>query len=114
MEFLDMAQLVIAVVTILMGVWGVFFPQSVESFVGLRADNGRGRTEIRAVLGGMFIGMGVAPLILQDPIAFKVLGFAYLGMVVVRAPAMFIDRAADSSNIMSAVLELAFGVLLLL
>jgi hypothetical protein len=85
----------------------------VESFVGLKAEKGRGRTEIRAVLGGMFIGMGAAPLVLNDPIAFKTLGFAYLGMAVIRIPSMFFDRSTDSSNLMSAGLEVAFGVFLL-
>lgn len=114
MEFNEIAQLVIAVVTILMGVWGVFFPSSVEAFVGLKAEEGRGRTEIRTVLGGMFIGMGAAPLILNHPIAFKTLGFAYLGMAIIRIPSMLVDRSTDSSNLMSAGLEAVFGVLLLL
>jgi hypothetical protein len=113
-EFLEVAQLVIAVTTILMGVWGVFFPTSVETFVGLRAEKGRGRTEIRTVLGGLFIGMGAAPLILGSPIAFKTLGIAYLGMAIIRIPSMLLDRSFDSSNLMSAGLEAAFGVLLLL
>jgi hypothetical protein len=43
----------------------LFWPQSVTGFTGLSPESSRGITEIRAVLGGAFVGLGAAPLILR-------------------------------------------------
>lgn len=88
-------------------------PESVSGFTGLAPDTARGVTEIRAAMGGVFIALGVAPLILGRP-AERVLGLVYLTIAAVRAPFMFVDGSAvEQSNWISVVFEVVAAAILL-
>jgi hypothetical protein len=89
-------------------------PTAITGFTGLNPVGGRGITEIRAVLGGFFIALGVAPLILNSPAAYTMLGIAYLGVGLVRAVSMFVDKSVVQSNIISLAVEIIFGVILVI
>jgi hypothetical protein len=54
-------QILAAIGTILTGLVSLIRPRSVQGFTGLRADGGRGITEIRAVLGGFFVAQYLPP-----------------------------------------------------
>ena len=114
MKLLEILQIVIAVATIATGAVSLFRPESIRGFTGLVADGPRGITEIRAILGGVFIGLGVAPLILGAPEAYRTLGITYLVIAVIRAVSMVVDRSVVSSNIVSLAVEILFGVILML
>jgi len=114
MGILQILKVIGALLTILTGVVSLLFPQSVTGFTGLVPQGARGITEIRAVLGGLFIALGAAPLLLNHPSAYQMLGFAYLVIAVVRLASMVIDKSVVSSNIISLVFEIVFGVILVL
>ncbi len=114
MTLLQILQWIAVIGTILTGLFSLLRPRAVQGFTGLRADGGRGVTEIRAVLGGFFVALGLAPLIFNDPVTFKMLGLAYIGVGAVRAVSMLVDRSVERSNIISLVVEILFGVILLL
>ena len=103
-----------AVGTILTGLVSLIRPQAVTGFIGLQPVGGRGVTEIRAVLGALFVGLGAAPLILQEPAAYQTLGITYLAIGVVRTISMFVDQSVVRSNVISVAFELVFGVILVL
>jgi hypothetical protein len=107
-------QIVAAIGTILTGVVALFRPRSVVGFTGLSAKNGRGITEIRAAIGGFFVALGAAPLILNATPAYQMLGIAYLVVGATRAVSMFVDKSVVQSNIVSLLVEIVFGVILLL
>jgi hypothetical protein len=96
------------------GIIALFKPGSVLGFIGFEGIGGRGLTEVRAIFGGLFIGLAAAPLILNQPAAFQMLGIAYLAIGIVRLPAMFVDRSVVNSNLISLVVEFAFGLFLIL
>jgi hypothetical protein len=114
MTLLTILQWAAAIGTILTGLFALLRPLAVQGFTGLRAEGGRGVTEIRAVLGGLFIALGFAPLVLNEPAAFEMLGLAYIGVAAVRAVSMVVDRSVERSNIISLVVEIVFGVILVL
>jgi len=114
MTMLKTLQIVAAVGTILTGLVSLLRPQSVTGFTGLTPEGGRGITEIRAVLGGVFIALGAVPLILNAPEAYRMLGITYLTVAVVRTVSMFLDKAVVSSNIISLAVEILFGIVLVL
>lgn len=88
-------------------------PENVSGFTGLMPDTARGLTEIRAAMGGVFIALGLAPLLLRRP-AERVLGLVYLAIAAVRAPFMFVDGSADEqSNWISLAFEVAAAAILL-
>jgi hypothetical protein len=111
---IQILQIIAAIATILTGLVSLLKPESVTGFTGLRPEGGRGITEIRAVLGGFFIALGAAPLILNSPVAYMMLGIAYLVVALVRGFSMFVDKSVVQSNIISLVVEIIFGVILVL
>lgn len=104
----------IAIATIVTGLISLFRPRSVQGFIGLTAPGARGLAEIRAVLGGAFIGLGAAPLLLNTPAAFQMLGITYLAIGAARAVSILIDRSTERSNLASLAVEIVFGALLLI
>lgn len=100
--------------TIVVGLVALVRPSSAVGFTGLQPLGGRGTTEIRAVLGGLFIGLGAAPLLLRTPAAYQTLGIGYLATGVVRAISMFADKSLVASNSISLAWEIVFGLALVL
>ena len=111
---LQILKIVAALATAATGALALFAPQSVFGFTGLNAPGPRGITEIRAVLGGLFIGLGLAPFILRSPVAYKMLGIAYLAIFAVRLVSLFVDKSFEQSNYISLAVEIAFGIILVL
>lgn len=107
-------QIVAAVGTVLTGLVSLLRPRSIEGFTGLRPTGPRGVTEIRAVLGAFFVGLGGVALFLRDPAAYQMLGITYLCVAVVRTISMFVDGSVMSSNTISVVAEIILGVILVL
>lgn len=103
-----------AVFTIAFGLYSVIRPRGVKGFTGLDVTGPRGVTEIRAILGGAFVGLGIAPLLLAAPAAYQTLGITYFVIAAVRTVSMFTDRSVMSSNIISIVSEIVLGLILVL
>jgi hypothetical protein len=114
MMVLEILQIVAGVGTVLTGLISLLRPHAVEGFTGLKPSGPRGVTEIRAVLGAFFVGLGAAVLYLRQPAAYQTLGIAYLIVAVVRTISMFVDKSVVSSNIISVVFEVVFGIILVL
>ena len=112
--FIQILQIIAAIGTILTGLYSLLRPATLTGFTGLSPVGGRGITEIRAVLGGFFIALGVAPLVLNSPVAYLMLGIAYLGVAIVRAVSMFVDKSVVQSNIISLAVEIILGIILVL
>lgn len=114
MTVLRIFQIIAAVATVLTGIVSLFWPLKVRNFTGLEVKGGRGITEIRSILGAFFIGLGFAALYFNIPETYQMLGFTYLVVAAVRAISMFIDKSIVSSNIISLIVEVIFGIILLL
>jgi hypothetical protein len=114
MTGLEIINIVAAIGTILTGLISLVRPRSVQGFTGLSAPGARGITEIRAVLGGAFIGLGVAPFLLNTPAAYRMLGITYLVIGIARFAGILMDRSTERSNWISLAVELVFGILLIL
>jgi hypothetical protein len=114
MSFLEILQIVAAIATILTGLVSLVRPRAVQGFTGLTAPGARGLAEIRAILGGAFIGLGAAPLILGVDAAYQMLGITYLAIAAARLVGVFVDRSTEASNLISLAVEIVFGIILLL
>lgn len=114
MDLLTVLQIAAALATIATGLIALVRPNAVTGFTGLSPNGARGISEIRSVLGGLFIGLGAAPLIYNTPQTFGMLGIAYLAIGIVRTGSIFFDKATERSNIISVVVEYVLGLLLLL
>ena len=114
MNMLQYLKYFAGIVSIITGIVSLFWPLAVRGFTGLEVSSGRGVTEIRSILGGVFIGLGVAVLYLNVAPAYQVLGITYLTVGIVRAISMFVDKSVVGSNIISLIVEFIFGILLVL
>ena len=107
-------QIIAAIGTIVTGLVSLIRPRSVRGFTGLSAEGPRGITEIRAVLGGFFVALGAVPLIFDAAEMYLMLGITYLVVAAVRTVSMVVDKSVMQSNIISVIVEIAFGVILVL
>jgi hypothetical protein len=114
MTLLKILQLIAVILTIATGLLSLLAPRSVQGFTGLTAPDGRGITEIRSILGGLFIGLGLAVLVLGTREVYQALGIMYLAIAVVRVVSIFVDRSSVQSNWISFVTEVLLGILLVL
>jgi hypothetical protein len=114
MTFLEILKIVMAVGTIATGLISLIRPRAVQGFTGLSAPGPRGFTEIRAILGGGFIGLGLAPFILGAPAAYQMLGITYLVIAVARIAGIVLDRSLERSNWISLAVEVVAGIILVL
>ncbi|MEM5776733.1 MAG: DUF4345 family protein [Anaerolineaceae bacterium] len=113
MNFLLVLKIIAALGTVGTGLLALVKPTAVHGFTGLIADGPRGISEIRAIFGGLFIALGVAPFLFGAP-AYRVLGLGYLVIALVRLVSIFLDKSTASSNWISLAIEVVFGVILIL
>lgn len=111
---IQILKYVAAIATILTGLVSLFWPTRVLGFTGLDVVGGRGITEVRTILGALFVGLGAAALYFNMPETYKMLGITYLVMAIVRAISIVVDDSMVSSNVISVIAEVLFGIILLL
>ena len=107
-------KILAGIATILTGMVSLFFPTRVPGFTGIEPIGGRGITEIRTILGALFVGLGGAVLYYNTQEAYVILGITYLAMTLARGISIFVDDSKVRSNWISLGVELVFGVLLIL
>lgn len=112
--FLQILKYIAAVATIVTGLASLFWPTRVLGFTGLDVVGGRGITEVRTILGALFVGLGAAALYFNMPETYQMLGITYLVMAVVRTVSIFVDDSNVSSNVISVVAEAVFGIILVI
>lgn len=113
MDILQVLKIIAALATAATGLLGLFKPTAVYGFTGLTASGVRGISEIRAIFGGLFIGLGIAPLFLGEA-AFVMLGIAYLAIALARVASIVIDKSFAQSNWISLAIEVVLGVILVI
>ena len=111
---LQILRIIAGLATVITGVVSLFWPLKVPGFTGLEPVGGRGISEIRTILGALFIGLGGAVLYFNTKEAYMILGITYLAMALVRGISILVDKSPISSNIISFVVELVLGILLVL
>jgi hypothetical protein len=111
---LQILKVIAAIATIITGLVSLFWPMKVLGFTGLDVIGGRGVTEIRTILGALFVGLGATVLYFSTPETYQMLGITYLIMALVRTISMYVDGSVIRSNVISVVAELAFGIILVI
>ena len=112
--FLKLLKYAINAATVVTGMVSLFWPLKVQEFTGLTVSGGRGVTEVRTILGALFIGLGIASQIFNQKQTYAMLGITYLAMALVRGISIIVDKSAVSSNVISFVTELVFGMILMI
>ncbi len=113
MNFLLIFKFVAALATVATGLLALVKPSAVYEFTGLNATGARGVSEIRAVFGGLFIGLGISPFFLGAT-AYRMLGIGYLAIAAALAFSIVFDRSSARSNLISLGIEIILGVILII
>ena len=113
MDFWTVLKIIAALATAATGLLALVKPGATYGFIGLNPNGVRGVSEIRAIFGGLFIALGLAPLFL-GAVAYQMLGIGYLAISVARLFSILFDRSYAQSNIISLVIEIVLGVILVI
>ncbi|HMD89514.1 MAG TPA: DUF4345 family protein [Anaerolineaceae bacterium] len=113
MSLLSILKIIAALATAATGLLALIKPSATYGFIGLNADGVRGVSEIRAVFGGLFIALGIAPFFLGMP-AYRMLGIGYLGIAAARTFSILFDKSTAQSNLISLATEIVLGVILVI
>ena len=111
----DIINIVFALVTIGFGGFGFLAPKYTAGVLDLKTDGSNmGLSELRASAGGLFIGAGLACLVIGAPLAYAMLGFAYAGAAAGRAISLFIDKPPFRKALAYFAFEAVFAAWLIL
>jgi hypothetical protein len=113
MGILMILKIIAALATAATGLLAFIKPDAVYGFTGLTANGARGVSEIRAIFGGLFLALGLAPLFLGDR-AYRMLGIGYLAIAAARIFSIVFDKSYTQSNLISLAIEIVLGVILVL
>jgi hypothetical protein len=113
MDFIFVLRIAAAILTAATGLLALVKPSAAFGFTGLNVDGPRGISEIRAVFGGLFIALGVSPLLLGNS-AYVMLGYAYLAIAITRIFSIIWDKSYARSNWISLGIEILLGAILVL
>lgn len=113
MNILSVLKVIAALATAATGLLGLIRPTAVYGFTGLAAVGPRGVSEVRAIFGGLFLGLGIVPLFLGE-VGYRMLGIAYLAIALARVISIVVDRSYAQSNWISLAVEIVLGVILVI
>ena len=114
MDILLILKYAAVIITLLTGLYSLLAPRKIKGFTGLEASSPRATTEIRAVMGGTFVGLGLAALLFPVREVFMTLGIAYAAIALIRTGSMFLDKAVEKSNLISLATEIVLIIVLVL
>lgn len=101
------------VLTLAMGLLGLFAPGVVARLVSITPVGRLGVSEIRATYGGLFLAIGVTVLLARDTTLFALAGVAWVGTAAGRGISWWYDRSREPRNLLAFGVELVAGHLLL-
>ena len=113
MDILQILKIIAALATVATGLFAFVKPNAAYGFTGLNAEGVRGVSEMRSIFGGLFIGLGIAPLFLGE-VAYTMLGIGYLAIAVTRAFSIVYDKSYAQSNWISLGAEIVLGLILVI
>jgi uncharacterized protein DUF4345 len=93
---------------------GALAPSRAALLVSIEPKGRTGVSEVRATYGGLFLGMGVACLLLQSSSAFAVASACWLGAALLRTVSLGLDRNPTVKNLRAIGIEAGIGVLFVL
>jgi hypothetical protein len=114
MDIVLILKYVAVIVTLLTGLYSLLLPKKIKGFTGLEASSPRAITEIRAVMGGTFVGLGIAALVFPVREVYLMLGITYAAIAAIRGVSMVLDKSMEKSNVISLVSEVILVLILVL
>lgn len=106
----EIIQNIGASISMLLGLWAIFWPSKVEKFVSIKGMGKEGKSEVRATYGGFFAGIALFAMVTQNSTAFIALGIGWLSAAIVRLVTLPFGYIT-TKNIGGVVFESVIGAL---
>lgn len=101
-----------AALHLLIGVVALLIPARVAAELSLQPLGKLGLSEVRATFGGIFLGLGIAMLLLNRADTYTVVAAGWFGAAIARLISIVIDREPHPKNFGGLLLEAGVGALL--
>ncbi len=110
----DIINILLALTSIGLGAFGWLAPRYTMDLLDLRPDGSTmGVSEIRAASGALFIGLGLGAIILGEPLAYAMIGFAWGGAAIGRLTSIIADADPTRQKYTFFGIEAAVAIALL-
>jgi hypothetical protein len=111
---IDIINILCAVLTIGFGLFGFLAPRYTASVLDLApAGSSMGLSELRASVGGLFVVAGAAALLLGEPLAYAMIGFAFAGAALGRLVSLVFDNPPFAKVLLFGAIEAALALWLI-
>ncbi|MEM1371262.1 MAG: DUF4345 family protein [Pseudomonadota bacterium] len=111
---IDAINIAAMIATIAFGAIGWLAPRYTLAKLDLTpTDSNFGISEIRAANGALFVGLGAAALVIQEPLGYAMVGFAYAGAAIGRLTGIVLDRVTKSTAYTFCAVEIVFAAWLI-
>lgn len=107
----DLMNITASLLTIAFGLFGFVAPRYTAAALDLAPTTSTmGLSEMRASVGGLFVVAGLAALWLNEPLAFAMIGFAFVGAALGRLVSLIFDAPPRRKVLIFGGIEAALAV----
>ncbi len=114
MNLVTLFHIYAVVITIKNGLFSALKLGWIKNKSGMETANPRATTEMRAVWGGLLLGLGIAGLVFPIPEVYKTIGIVYVARNVIRGVSMLVEKSTDRAAIQEISYEVILAILLFL
>lgn len=107
---IDILNHAAALLTIAFGLFGFLAPRYTAAALDLASTHSTmGLSELRASVGGLFVVAGAAALWLNEPLAYAMIGFAFVGAALGRVLSLLLDNPPRGKVLLFGGIEAALA-----
>ena len=111
----DILTLTATLLTIAFGLFGFLAPRYTAGALDLAPTaSTMGLSEMRASVGGLFVISGLAAVWLDDPVAYVMIGFAFVGAALGRVLSLIFDKPPVGKVLLFGGIEAALAAAFLI
>ena len=108
---IDFLNIVACLLTIAFGLFGFVAPRYTADALDLTPTKSTmGLSEMRASVGGLFVIAGIAALWLNEPLAYAMIGFCFVGAALGRILSLILDKPPVKKVILFGAIEAALAL----
>lgn len=114
MNLIMLFHIYAVVITIKNGLFSALKLGWIKNKSGLETSSPRATTEMRAIWGGLLLGLGIAGLVFPLPEVYKTIGIVYVVRNGIRAVSMVLEKSTDRASLQGISYEVILAILLFL